>query len=154
MAPIVRRGKNLHDIFHGIFIRYFLTLETPQPLKCSCESVIDQFLSSLLKPGIWTHTYNKLCRKSGNRFIHLVVGLTTGPKPLPNWGLHIVRSRASDFKWEYHLLSLGNQLKSGCDSITNQRHYIRLNIPAHTSGASKIAFSVWINLRLGKKFKK
>ena len=35
-----------------------------------------------------------------------VVCLTTGPKPLPKRALHIVRSRASSFKWEYHLLSL------------------------------------------------
>jgi hypothetical protein len=39
-------------------------------------------------------------------YIHLVVCLTTGPKPLPKPALHIVRSRASSFKWEYHLLSL------------------------------------------------
>jgi hypothetical protein len=39
-------------------------------------------------------------------FIHLVVCLTTGPKPLPKRALHIVRSRASSFKWEYSLLSL------------------------------------------------
>jgi len=39
-------------------------------------------------------------------FIHLVVCLTTGPKPLPKRALHIVRSRASYFKWEYPLLSL------------------------------------------------
>jgi len=39
-------------------------------------------------------------------FIHLVVCLTTGPKPLPKRVLHIVRSRASSFKWEYFLLSL------------------------------------------------
>ena len=39
-------------------------------------------------------------------FIHLVVCLTTGPKPLPNRALHIVRSRASSFKCEYPLLSL------------------------------------------------
>jgi len=38
--------------------------------------------------------------------IHLVVCLTTGPKPLPKRALHIVRSRASSFKWEYPLLSL------------------------------------------------
>jgi len=31
-------------------------------------------------------------------FIHLVVSLTTGPKPLPKPALHIVRSRASSFK--------------------------------------------------------
>ena len=38
--------------------------------------------------------------------IHLVVCLTTGPKPLPKRAVHIVRSRASSFKWEYPLLSL------------------------------------------------
>jgi len=35
-----------------------------------------------------------------------VVCLMTGPKPLPKRALHIVRSRASSFKWEYSLLSL------------------------------------------------
>jgi hypothetical protein len=38
--------------------------------------------------------------------ILLVVRLTTDPKPLPKRALHIVRSRAFSFKWEYHLLSL------------------------------------------------
>jgi len=32
-------------------------------------------------------------------WFHLVVCLTTGPKPLPKRTLHIVRSRASSFKW-------------------------------------------------------
>jgi len=35
-----------------------------------------------------------------------VVCLTTGPKPLPKRDLHIVRARASSFKWEFPLLSL------------------------------------------------
>ena len=35
-----------------------------------------------------------------------VVCLTTGPKPLPKRFLHIVRSKASSFKWEYPLVSL------------------------------------------------
>jgi len=43
---------------------------------------------------------------SSLHFIHSVVCLTTGPKPLPKRALHIVRSRASSFKWEYPLLSL------------------------------------------------
>ena len=38
--------------------------------------------------------------------IHSVVCLTTGPKPLPNRALHIVRSRASSFNCEYPLLPL------------------------------------------------
>jgi len=39
-------------------------------------------------------------------FIHLVVSLTTGPKPLPKPALHIVRSIASSFNWKYTPLSL------------------------------------------------
>jgi hypothetical protein len=41
-----------------------------------------------------------------NRAIHSVFCLTTGPKPFPKQFLHIVRSRASSFKWEYPFLSL------------------------------------------------
>ena len=41
-----------------------------------------------------------------NTFIHSVFCLSTGPKPPPKRFLHIVRSRASSFKWEYPLLSL------------------------------------------------
>ena len=36
----------------------------------------------------------------------LVICQTTGPKPLPKWFQHIVRSRASSFNWQYPLLSL------------------------------------------------
>ena len=36
----------------------------------------------------------------------LVICQTTGPKPLPKWFLHIARSRASSFNWQYPLLSL------------------------------------------------
>jgi len=39
-------------------------------------------------------------------FIHLVICLTTSPKPLPKRALHIVRSWASSFKWQHPLLSL------------------------------------------------
>ena len=40
--------------------------------------------------------------------IHSVFCLTTGPKPPPKRFPHIVRSRASSFKWQYPLLSLGS----------------------------------------------
>jgi len=46
---------------------------------------------------IYIHTYS---------LIHSVFCLTTGPKPPPKRCLHIVRSRASSFKWECPLLSL------------------------------------------------
>ena len=45
-------------------------------------------------------------------FIHSVFCLTTGPKPPPKRFLHIVRSRASSFKWEYPLLSLRSSSSS------------------------------------------
>jgi hypothetical protein len=39
-------------------------------------------------------------------FIHSsVICHTTGPKPLPKRFIHLMRSRASSFKWEYPLLS-------------------------------------------------
>jgi hypothetical protein len=38
-------------------------------------------------------------------FIHLAICLRTDSKPLPKRALHIGRSRASSFKWEYPLLS-------------------------------------------------
>ena len=41
-----------------------------------------------------------------NLVIYSVLCRTTGSEPLPKWCLHIVRSRASSFKWEYPLLSL------------------------------------------------
>jgi hypothetical protein len=51
------------------------------------------------------HFYH-ICQVQISTIIHSVVCLTTGPKPLPKRALHIVRSRASSFKWEYPLLSL------------------------------------------------
>ena len=43
---------------------------------------------------------------SFHSFIHSVVCLTTGPKPPPKRFLHIVRPRASSFKWKYPFPSL------------------------------------------------
>jgi len=71
---------------------------------CRCELEFrgfdsDRLVLTILKPegnSKW-NTYS---------FIHLVVCLTTGPKPLPKRVLHIVRSRASSFEWQYPLLSL------------------------------------------------
>ena len=48
---------------------------------------------------------------------------TTGPKPLPKRFLHIVRSRASSFNWQYPLLSLtsisvfGKRLSRKSDNV-------------------------------------
>jgi hypothetical protein len=51
------------------------------------------------------HSTNQL-HNTKHSFIHLAVCLTTGPKPLPNRVLHVVRSRASSFRCEYLLSSL------------------------------------------------
>jgi hypothetical protein len=45
-------------------------------------------------------------RDNIHSFIHLVVWLATGPKPLPKRALHIVRFTASSFRCEYPVLSL------------------------------------------------
>ena len=65
-------------------------------------------------------------------FTHLVVCLTTGPKPLPKPALHIVRSRASSFKWEYPLLYLRSSSSFFyyiCGSVHHQIIWLTLNIP-------------------------
>jgi hypothetical protein len=67
----------------------------------SCKEALDairRFVETLLSV-VGIHN----CRVS---VFHLVVSLTTGPKPLPKRALHIVRSRASSFKWEYSLFSI------------------------------------------------
>ena len=56
--------------------------------------------------GIAPLVLNHNTRWRWDSFIHSVFCLTTGAKPPPKRCLHIVRSRASSFKWEYPLLSL------------------------------------------------
>ena len=60
------------------------------------------------RTGHWrqgTNTYRDFYR-TPSTIIQLIFCLTTGPKPPPKRFLHIVRSRASSFKWQYPLLSL------------------------------------------------
>jgi hypothetical protein len=45
------------------------------------------------------------CRRVLRFHSSLVICQTTGPQPLPKRFLHLMRSRASSFKWEYSLLS-------------------------------------------------
>ena len=57
--------------------------------------------------GTSTTPLNKPKKKvSQNESSSSVICQTTGPKPLPKRFLHIVRSRASSFNWQYPLLSL------------------------------------------------
>ena len=64
------------------------------------------FCRRLVRICIWLRTFSPLSLSLRLSFIHSVICLTTGPKPPPKRFLHIVRSRASSFKWEYPLLSL------------------------------------------------
>jgi len=72
---------------------------------CALWCLVDYFLYELFQQTPphyhWTSELSIL-----NSFIHLLVSLMTGPKPLPKRAVHIVRSRASSFKWEYPLLCL------------------------------------------------
>ena len=61
----------------------FLLILTPHPPPCPRSS---------------SPPMKRMELDTWHSFIHLVVCLTTGPKPLPKRALHIVRSRASSFK--------------------------------------------------------
>jgi hypothetical protein len=65
-------------------------------------------------PYVWKYnsSYAQPTLHIEHSFIHLLVCLTTVPKPLPNRALHIVRSKASSFKWEYPLPSLRSSSSS------------------------------------------
>ena len=52
--------------------------------------------------------YPRCLQKKSHSHHHSVFCLTTGPKPPLKRFLHLVRSRASSFKWEYPLLSLSS----------------------------------------------
>ena len=78
-----------------------------------------QLPPNLLSEGLVIHPEDILSNSRGDTglitfyinimksyLIQYAVCLTTGPKPLPKRFLHIVRSKASSFKWEYPLLSL------------------------------------------------
>jgi hypothetical protein len=62
--------------------------------------------NSLGKPLQYNSTYADTIMSNIFFFVHFVVCLMTGPKPLPKRALHLVRSIASSFKWEYPYLSL------------------------------------------------
>jgi hypothetical protein len=65
--------------------------------------------------------YATIIRIPTGVFIHFVICLTTGPKPLPKWVLHIVLPRFSSFRLEYPLLSLSS-------SSSFLRHLLRLPV--------------------------
>jgi hypothetical protein len=80
-------------------------------------------------------------------FIHSsVICQTTGPQPLPKRLLHLMRSRASSFKWQYPLLSprsSSNCLRLWCYGTTN--YFVCL-----TSPMSLLSHRPWINYNKNK----
>jgi len=70
----------------------------------SCE-IYKKYSDGTSKFSGFNKSY-KILKVTREGFIHLVVCLTRGPKPLPKRALHTVRSRVSSFKWEYPLLFL------------------------------------------------
>jgi len=83
-----------------LFLAIILSLALDTSFQCvavflspECYVTANQLSSRV---GEVFSTERRLSRLS---FIHLVVCLTTGPKPLPKRALHSVRSTASFFKW-------------------------------------------------------
>ena len=74
----------------------------------SAHFTLPYLVSVILKPCSWIPWFSliSLWGLTTLYYYYSVVYLTTGPKPLPKRFLHIVRSKASSFKWEYPLLSL------------------------------------------------
>ena len=82
---------------------YFSFLWKVWRYRMSIKSFPD-YLSPSLTP-FW-HSRLCNCNMAINISSSSVIYQTTGPKPLPKRFLHIVRSRASSFNWQYPLLSL------------------------------------------------
>jgi hypothetical protein len=82
-------------------------------LDCASIYIWKGWMYSGLKctPDLWilytgTLLPLQLVHHSSSSWSSSVICQTTGPKPLPERFLHIVRSRASCFNWQYPLLSL------------------------------------------------
>ena len=81
-------------------------------MRCINESrtfcyIMSRFNCALWRPNTGFYFYyfmSGLFKESSSS--SSVICQTTGPKPLPKRFLHIVRSRASSFNWQYPLLSL------------------------------------------------
>ena len=75
--------------------RVFVPLIIQQAMRMYRITVSSVVQTALQRSSILSQKQQDFREK---KFIHLVVCLTTGPKPLPKRALHIVRSRASSFK--------------------------------------------------------
>ena len=94
-------------------IRIYLSIQSTLPYhiplryNSSQSIIVDRYMLNISKISVQELSDNfSACYFWEHSFIHSVFCLTTGPKPPPKPFLHIVRSSAFSFKWEYPLLSL------------------------------------------------
>jgi len=92
-APRFCTGRTAHRGSRGIAL-LFLDHGTRSSFK-----VLSQYLPDVQNTPSSTDGFSDKLWTGQYEFIHLAVCLTTGPKPLPKRAIHIVRSRASSFKW-------------------------------------------------------
>jgi hypothetical protein len=81
----------------GEDVRHYM--QPPVPLMTTCERqvALAVFVTGSAYSLFFLYEPEKGSPQS-YAFIRLVVCLTTGPKPLPQGALHVVRSRVSSFK--------------------------------------------------------
>jgi hypothetical protein len=101
-ATVCKRGSvysSLYDVYlwwvHQELHQVFVGRTGGLPRACALRRLNITCLSCIIY--LWLRTRIALVQ---------FVCLTTRLKPLPNQAVHIVRSRASSFRWEYPLLSI------------------------------------------------
>ena len=77
----------------------------PKHFNRACQTFTGVFRAACVYQGFRTTDWKVATNIQS--FIHLVVCLTTGPKPIPKPALRIGQPGDSSFKWEYPLPSLG-----------------------------------------------
>jgi len=122
-CPILSQKNPLHTFIHFVttlqpspwYAKRPLSLGFPQqnlvcallsPIRATCPvHPLPDLISRIIFCEECRSRSSSLCYLHHSRvtsslsFIHSVICLTTGPKPPPKRCLHIVRSRASSFKW-------------------------------------------------------
>jgi hypothetical protein len=83
------------------------------------------------------------CTFAYSIFIHLVACFTTGPTRLPKWAFHILRTKASSFKWEFPLLSLRSSSSFLCLRTLLPFTYIPAIFPSITCCRRQFLRKMW-----------
>jgi len=108
VLPIIYKQNSVCENCFCHNMLYFTSIYNPQIFQNSTKYCLAQLCYKLriFKPYVLNSLSGWWCKPDWLilTFIHLAVCLTTGPKPLTNLALHILRSRASCFNCEYPLL--------------------------------------------------